>query len=170
MEKKILVTYASKHGATAEIAERIDAILQEKGFPTKLVSLEEPVDPGPFDVVIIGSAIYIGQWRKKVVKFLKAYEQPLSEKKCWIFSTGPTGTGDPDELLKGWEYPDGLKDTITTISPAGMTIFHGVIDEDKLNALEKMTIKLVKAPTGDFRDWGAVQEWAEEIAGTIQKG
>ncbi|MEJ2595984.1 MAG: flavodoxin domain-containing protein [bacterium] len=76
MEKKILVTYASKHGATAEIAERIDAILQEKGFPTKLVSLEEPVDPGPFDVVIIGSAIYIGQWRKKVVvsRWLKRYD------------------------------------------------------------------------------------------------
>ncbi len=170
MEKKILVTYDSKHGATAEIAERIDTILSEKGLSTKLVSLEDPVDPEPFDAVILGSAIYIGQWRKKAVKYLKAYRQQLAEKKCWIFSTGPTGTGDPSELLKGWEYPDGLKETIEAISPSSIIVFHGVIDEDKLNTLEKLTIKMVKAPTGDFRDWGAVQEWAEEIAETLQKG
>lgn len=168
MESNILVAYDSKHGATAEVAERISGILKEKGLKNELVSLEKTVDPSPYDVIILGTAIYAGQWRKHAVKFLKEYQQQLASKKCWIFSTGPTGTGDPKELVQGWEYPPSMKKTLESIAPRDMAIFHGVIDMEKLNKLERMAIKMVKAPTGDFRDWGSVRQWAEGIAANIR--
>jgi len=167
MEKRILVTYDSKHGATAEIAEKIDAVLKDKGLRTKLVSLDTPVDPAPFESVVLGTAVYIGQWRKNAVKFLKEYQAALAAKKCWIFATGPTGEGDAKELMAGWEYPPKMKNTLEAIAPEELMIFHGAIDMEKLNKLEQMTIKMVKAETGDFRDWKAIEAWALKIAGQL---
>jgi menaquinone-dependent protoporphyrinogen oxidase len=169
MSSKILVAYDSKHGATAEIAYRIFSSLQQEGHEAELLSLEKKTDPAPYDIIILGSAIYIGQWRKNAIKFLKKNEQLLSAKKTWIFSTGPTGEGETEVLLKGWKYPDNLKDIFEKIAPEDMIIFHGSIDEDKLNKLEKLAIKMVKAPVGDFRDWQAVDDWVKKISESLKK-
>lgn len=45
-----------------------------------------------------------------------------------------------------------------------MMLFHGKIDINKLNFGEKLMIRAIGAPTGDFRDWEAIIAWAEGIA------
>lgn len=168
MENNILITYASKHGSTAEIAEKIYKILKEENLICDFQAVETVKDISPYHTIILGSAVYIGQWRKSTVKFLKKNEALLANKNIWLFSTGPTGEGDPIELLKGWKYPDALKDTIDKINPEEITVFHGVLDETKLNTFEKMTIKMVKAPMGDFRDWDEVNKWAKKIVSQLK--
>lgn len=163
MTNKILITYASKHGSTAEIAEKIHEIFTNHGLKCEIKSVEDVNDISAYETIVLGSAVYIGQWRKSTVKFLKKNEETLIKKKLWLFSTGPTGKGDPVELLKGWKYPDALKDTIDKISPEEITVFHGALNEAKLNTFEKMTIKMVKAPMGDYRDWEQVKLWANDI-------
>jgi hypothetical protein len=44
------------------------------------------------------------------------------------------------------------------IENEGMMLFHGKID--KLNFGEKLMIRAIGAPTGDFRDWDANTAWA----------
>ena len=61
MEKKILVAYASKYGATAEIAEKISTVLNEAGLSTSVSSVKEVRGLASYDAVILGSAVYIGQ-------------------------------------------------------------------------------------------------------------
>ncbi len=39
---------------------------------------------------------------------------------------------------------------------------------NKLNFFERWIIKKVKAPVGDFRDWEAITEWANRIAGDVK--
>ncbi|MEJ2739485.1 MAG: flavodoxin domain-containing protein [Dehalococcoidia bacterium] len=169
MENGVLVVYASKYGATAEIAEKIGDVLRQKGIEVNVSPVVGAGDPASYKAVILGSAAYIGQWRKEAVKFLNANEKSLAEKPVWIFSSGPTAEGDPIELVKGWRFPEKLKPVIDSIKPRDITVFHGVLDIDKMNFIEKFMINKVKAPLGDFRDWDSITSWANMIAGELSK-
>lgn len=169
MKNKTLIAYASKHGSTAEIAERIKEILLGKNLAADLLPVEEVKELTSYDYIIVGSAVYIGQWQKKAAKFLKENKDLLTKKKVWFFSTGPTGEGNPEELMKGWKFPESLQSTADLIKPVEIKLFGGALVESKLNTLEKMTIKMVKAPMGDFRDWEDVEYWAHDIARVIMK-
>jgi len=169
MENNILVAYGSKYGATAEIAKKIGDILKQNGFNVEVLSADQVKNPGQYKAFIIGSAVYIGQWRKEASNFIKTNEKILSQNPVWIFSSGPTGEGDAVELMQGWVYPPSLKTTFENIKPRGITAFHGSIDSKKMNFLEKLAIKNVKAKLGDFRDWNGIESWASSIAETLKK-
>jgi menaquinone-dependent protoporphyrinogen oxidase len=164
MNNKTLVTYASKYGATAEIAEKIGEVLNSAGLKTDVLSIKQVSDPSQYNAVILGSAVYIGQWRKEAVKFLEANKTELTKKQVWLFSSGPTGEGDPVELLEGWDFPKGQKEIADRIQPQDITVFHGSVEPNKLNFLHKWMIGKVDAPVGDFRDWEAITSWATSIA------
>ena len=89
MDNQVLVTYASKYGATAEIAEKIGEVLGQAGLHTDVQPVEEVSDLTPYKAVILGSAVYIGRWRRSAVKFLEANENLLAERMVWFFSSGP---------------------------------------------------------------------------------
>lgn len=164
MEKRVLLTYASKYGSTIKIAERIKEVLEKQNLQVDLMPVEEVNGMGSYSSVIVGSAVYMGQWRKKASAFLKSNASDLSSKKVWIFSTGPTDKGDPVELLKGWKIPDNLKPVADKINPMEIKVFHGNLDLEKLNFMEKFIVKKIKAPVGDFIQWHDVENWAKEIS------
>lgn len=167
MESKVLVAYASKYGATAGIAERIGEVMRQAGMQADVLPVNRVRDLSAYSAVVLGSASYIGLWRKEVVAFLKANEKPLSELPVWIFSSGPTDTGDPKELMKGWLYPKAAGPFIDSIKPRDITVFHGMADMKKLNFIEKWMLNKVNAKTGDFRNWDLITSWAKAIAGKL---
>jgi menaquinone-dependent protoporphyrinogen oxidase len=164
MVKKVLVTYASKYGATAEIALQIGKVIQDNGRTVDVQPVEQVKDLVDYRAVVLGSAVYAGQWLKEAANFLTVHEAVLAERPVWIFSSGPTGEGDPVELMKGWSFPENLKPIADRIQPCDIAFFSGVLDPKKLNLPEKMIIKALKAPTGDFRDWDTITSWASSIA------
>lgn len=167
MEEKILVTYASRNGATGEIAEKIGAVLRQADLVVDVLPVEGVHNLHPYRAVILGSAIYIGSWRKEAVKFLERYADSLAERPLWLFSSGPTGEGDPAALVEGKILPDGLKPVVERIQPRGITVFHGYIDPHRINILERAVIKNMKKPFGDFRDWDLVTAWASAVAAEL---
>ena len=169
MESQVLVAYATKYGATAEIAEKIGQELREAGLPTDVLPADRVSDLSAYKAVVLGSAVYIGRWRKEAVRFLKANEGVLAKQLVWLFSSGPTGKGDPLELTDGWRLPEGLQPIADRIEPRDIALFHGAVDVDKLNFLEKWMLNNVKSPVGDFRDWEAITGWATAIAGEVQE-
>ncbi len=169
MNKTILVTYASKHGATAEIAQKIGETLTQAGYQTALAEAKTVRDLSPYWAVILGSAVYYGMWRKDAVKLLKSHEQILATKPTWLFSSGPTGEGDPVELMHGWRFPSKQQEIADRIGPRNYAVFHGAVNPDKLNFFEKRILKNVKAPTGDFRDWEAITAWAASISEALKE-
>ena len=164
MDIQVLVAYATKYGATAEIAEKIGQVLRQAGLRTDVLPVEHIKDPTPYTAIILGSAVYTGQWRTEAAKFLQANEAQLAERQVWLFSSGPTGQGDPVELLKDWRLPKSLQPIADRIRPRDIAVFHGDVNMKKLNFIEKEMLKTARALSGDFRDWNAISAWAGTIA------
>ncbi len=169
MSNKVLVTYATKYGATEEIAETIGEVLQEAELAVDVVPVKQVKDLAPYSAVVLGSAVYIGRWRKEAVKFMEDNEQALAARDVWIFSSGPTEEGDPVELVKGWTLPEKLQPVAERIQPHEIAVFHGELDPEKMNFIERTMIKNMKVPTGDFRDWEMITEWATAVADTLKE-
>lgn len=167
MTDTVLLAYASRSGSTAEIADKIAEVLRMKGIPVDLVPVSQVKELEGYEVVILGSAVYYGRWRKDAVKFLAAQAEVLKDKKVWFFSSGPAGEGDPVELLDGWTFPPLQQEIADRIQPRGTAVFHGVMDESKLNFFERWLLKRMEAPMGDFRDWDLITNWAESIAAVL---
>jgi menaquinone-dependent protoporphyrinogen oxidase len=169
VNKKVLVTYATKHGATAEIAERVGQVLDECGLTAAVLPVDQVYGGGTFDAIVLGSAVYAGHWRKEATEFLENNELWLAMRPVWLFSSGPTGEGDPAELMHGWTFPEDQKPIADRIRPRDIVLFGGEIDPATLNLPEKLMMKAVKAPTGDYRDWPAIEGWAATIADELLK-
>jgi len=164
MKKEILVAYASKYGSTAEIAQSIANRLRSSEIPVIVRNVQEIKVLNGYRTVILGSAVYAGQWRKEAAEFLKDHQTELSHRQVYLFSSGPTGEGNPTELMNGWQFPENLQDVKDDIKPCDTAFFHGALDEEKIGFAEKLIVKALKAPMGDFRDWDLIQSWADRIA------
>ena len=167
MEEKVLVAYATKYGATQGIAERVGQTLREAGLQVDVLPADRAGDPGTYAAVVLGSGVYMGQWRKPARAYLEANEQALAGRPVWLFSDGPTAAGDPAALLKGWRFPQALQPVADRIHPRDIAVFGGALDAQKISLFEKLILKIVKAPAGDYRDWNAITAWARGIAAAL---
>ena len=157
---KILIAVASKHGSTYEIGRAIKDTLQEAGFSAVLKPIKQSPIVENYDAAIIGSAVYMGRWMSEAKAFLEDNQDELHKKPVWLFSSGPTG--EDATAIEG--EPFNLDQLMATVRAVGHQVFVGKLDKQELGLREKLVISMVKAPTGDFRDWQAVSNWANEIA------
>lgn len=164
MTETILVTHASKYGATAEIAEKIGEALRQAGLTVEVKEAKGIKDLSPYNAVVLGSAVYMGRWLKNAIKFLKTNRKALTSLPVWIFSSGPTGEGDPVEILRGWQYPGNIQASLDQIKPREVVVFHGNVEVEKISAIERKILENVGAATGDFRDWEVIKAWGQTIA------
>ena len=169
MESKVLVAYASKYGSTEAIANAIGRTLREHGLATEVARCKDVRDLDRFSAVVVGSAVYVGRWRREAADFLRHGEGKLSRVPVWLFSSGPTGEGDADDLLKGWRFPSALEGVAERILPRDIAVFHGSLDPERLNPFDAFIVRNVKAPLGDFRDLDAVTAWASAIAEELER-
>lgn len=168
MTYRILVAYASKYGATAEIARKIGEVLSEAGLKVNVLPAGKVTDLTPFDAVVLGSAVYQGHWREEAVQFLEDYKALLTKIPVWVFSSGPTGEGDPVDLTHGWHFPKEQQLLVDRIHARDVALFNGVLDPGKLNYAERNVVKEFNVPVGDFRDWDAITVWAVNIVASLR--
>lgn len=156
---KILVTTASKHGATAEIGDAIAGKLREHDLE---VEVHEPGDVTSlegYDAVILGSAIYAGRWMDTARRFSERHHHALRQLPVWLFSSGPIG--DPPEPAE--EPADGHR-LLGELEAREHRTFAGRVNSSDLGWVERTITKMVKASDGDFRDFDAIRTWAADVA------
>jgi len=154
----ILVTYASKHGATAEIAERIAEWLSADGFPATVAQAGPDVSVEGYSAFVVGSSVYAGKWQPEAREFVGTHTEALKRSPVWLFSSGPIGDPPLPE-----EDPPEAADHARLIDAHGHRLFAGVLDRSKLGFAERAVASALRAPEGDFRDWDEIRAWVTEI-------
>ncbi|HEY6566124.1 MAG TPA: flavodoxin domain-containing protein [Actinomycetota bacterium] len=158
-----LVAYASKHGATEGIARAITDRLCDRGVEAEARPVHDLHGLDGVDAVVVGSAIYAGSWMKDAMSFVHSFAPAMRPLPVWLFSSGPLGT----EVKDDDEQPKQLEELRELLEPEGHVVFFGALDPEELGFSERMIIKAVRAPSGDFRDWEAIRGWADGIAETL---
>jgi menaquinone-dependent protoporphyrinogen oxidase len=153
----VLVTYASKHGSTAQVAKRIALALVGSGVKADVLPVRDVGDIGRYEAVVLGSSVYFGKWAAEAVGFADHNRTTLAKRPVWLFSVGPLGEqprSDPAEVAR----------IMMSIKAVDHHLFAGALNVSGLSFLERVIVKGVKAPTGDFRDWNEIDSWATTIA------
>jgi menaquinone-dependent protoporphyrinogen oxidase len=161
---RVLVSAASRHDATREIAEAIAAGLAKRGVDAEARPLEQITSLDRFDTVVLGSAIYMGRWLKTAREFVSEHAAELSSMPVWLFSSGPLGP--PDRLIPPGESADTDR-IVELVGARGHRVFAGRLERTSLGFAERAAAKAVHAPDGDCRDWAAVDVFAGEIASEL---
>jgi menaquinone-dependent protoporphyrinogen oxidase len=88
---KVLVCAASKYGATSEIAQAVADVLAERGCQVTVLPPEKVSAVEEYDAVVLGSAVYMGQWMKPARQLAARSGDALAARPVWLFSSGPIG-------------------------------------------------------------------------------
>jgi menaquinone-dependent protoporphyrinogen oxidase len=160
---RILVTAASRHDATAEVATAIATTLERTGVEVEVRRPEEVGHLTAFDGVVLGSAIYAGHWLKPAKDLVERTSSRMRQLPVWLFSTGPIG--DP---LKPEGPPVDVAPMLEQSGAREHRLFGGRLDNGELGFGEKMIVRMVGAAEGDYRPWDEIEAWAEEIAATLK--
>jgi menaquinone-dependent protoporphyrinogen oxidase len=174
---RVLVAYATRHGATAGIAERIAAALTAAGLPAEARPVQEVREVKPYDAVIIGGAAYMFHWLKPAVTFSRRHHRELAARPVWLFSSGPLGTDLVDKEGRNvleTTRPKEFDELVALLHPRGEQVFFGAYDPDATPVgLAERFVQHIPAvretlPAGDFRDWPAIDAWAAQVAAELK--
>jgi menaquinone-dependent protoporphyrinogen oxidase len=160
---RILVTAASRHGATAEVATAIGKALTDAGAEVGVKALRGLEGVAGYNAVVLGSGVYMGRWLPEATAFVRRHVVELAARPVWLFSIGPIGSPTP----KPEGDPAGIVELAASIKARGHRTFAGRLDRGRLGIGEKLVVSAVRSPDGDFRDWEAIGAWAREIAGEL---
>ena len=173
---RVLVAYATRHGATAGIAQHIASTLADSGHSAEAKSVEEVEGLEGYDALVLGGAAYMFHWLKPAVRFAKRHRDELARRPVWLFSSGPIGTDRIDaegkDVLEG-SRPKEFDELNDLLMPRGEQVFFGAYDPEAepIGLAERLIRHMPAAresmPAGDFRDWDAIREWAEQIAADL---
>jgi menaquinone-dependent protoporphyrinogen oxidase len=159
---KILVTAASRHGSTVEIAASIGATLRAAGHEVFVVTPSEIMSLAGYDAAVIGSGVYMGRWLEAARYFIEVNKSSLRAMPVWLFASGPIGVptkpaGEPEEAHR----------LVELTQAAEYRTFPGAIDRAKLGFAERAIMSAIRAPEGDFRQWAEIEAWARGIAAAL---
>jgi menaquinone-dependent protoporphyrinogen oxidase len=160
--RTVLVAAASRHGATAEIAERIGSELRARLSSSDWDVRVEDADAidtiEGYGAVVLGSAIYLGRWLKSARHLLENAGKP-APLGMWLFSSGPVAAD-----AAGSESADTNEDVAARLCVKDNIVFPGRLDIDRLGRVERAVTSAMRIAGGDFRDWTAIDSWAGAIA------
>ena len=163
----VLVTAASEHGSTWEIAEAIGNSLRQRGLEVDLIAPEQVHDVDAYDAVVLGSAVYAGHWCKPAMRLVQAHADALSRRPVWLFSSGPVGDPRRKLVQKMGVDPVDLPELREATHARDHRMFAGRLDKRNLKGLQRAALTVFRGLQGDFRDWSQIETWAGEIADCI---
>ncbi len=156
---RVLVTAASKHGATSEIADAIADELRSAGLEADTREPHDVRTVEGYDALVLGSGAYYGHWLKEAKEFAERIESELGDRPVWIFTSGPIG--DPP---KPDDEPPDVAEVVEATHAREHPVFAGRIRRKGLGPLERTIISAMHVKETDNRDWAEIRAWAREIA------
>jgi menaquinone-dependent protoporphyrinogen oxidase len=158
----VWVVVASKYGSAREVAEAIAEELAD-GRQVQLRDAAEVDSFSGADAVVLGSAIYAGHWLEPARRLIQERASELASRPAWLFSVGPLG--DPPEPEDAG--PEGISEVMDATNARAHEVFAGKLDRSALSRVERLMVRALRAPEGDFRDWDAIRAWTRGVAAEL---
>lgn len=174
---KVLVAFGTKYGSTVKVADAIATEMRDAGHEVDVVDLREriPVEMDRYDLVVVGSPVFIGNWTKPSQEFLRRNAQALAERKVAMFVCCSDILFEEKVEAARRMYLDDVA-TSYGLAPMAMGMFGGEVDFNKYGMFTRFLLSKVGAREAleergmevsrpyDFHDWGHIRNWARELA------
>lgn len=158
----VLVTYASKHGSTREVAEAVADRLAAAGLAVDVCEAADVDEIGAYAGVVLGGSLYMGRWHADAIRFLRRFEDDLAGRSLAVFALGPKTLAASD-VAGSRAQLDAALARVPAVRPDRIAIFGGVIDPSRLR------FPLNRIPASDARDWDAIAAWAGRLTALFSR-
>lgn len=167
MTAKILVTYTSRFGATAGVAEAIGKTLTGHGADVDVLPMRDVKDLAPYQSVVAGSAINGGAWLPEGMEFVRAHQAELRSKPFAAFLVCMTLTMKNGEQYRS-HVATWLDPVRSLVRPVSEGLFAGALNISKIPSWSdrlkfRLSVLFGAWTEGDHRDWNAIRAWADNI-------
>jgi menaquinone-dependent protoporphyrinogen oxidase len=166
---RILIAYASVYGSTAEVARFMGEALQAEGHEVAVESVKDVSCVDHYDAVIMGSAVHAGLMLPEMFRFIRRFRPLLAAKQIYLWVTCI-------RVLEPGGYEHALinyipEDIVQSLNVRALQAFAGKHVPDAIPMSEYLMLadrydgwEAANAVRGDFRDWGAINAWAKQVA------
>lgn len=161
-DDKILVTWGTRAGCTAEVAHAVAETLRAGGATVDAVPLRQVETLDGYRAIVLGTAVRAGQVMGEAKRFVQRHSATLRARPFALFLTCMTLMEDSPanrETVAAYLAP------LRALAPAvSEGLFAGRMDYAKLGVFARIAVKnMVKVPEGDHRDWEAIRAWSEAL-------
>lgn len=163
MNRRILITYATRAGSTAEVAAAIGETLSARGYVVDVKPVKQKPDLTGYAAIVMGSAIRMGNWLPEAVDFVKRNQSALNQVPVALFTVHMLNIGD-DETSRTARlaYLNAVRPLLNN---AEEVYFEGKMDFSRLSFLDRMIARMVGAVEADRRDWDRIRGWVPAALG-----
>lgn len=173
---RILIVYASRHGQTQRVAERLARVTRAAGAETllhEISTLPRDVQLRTCDVVVLASPIYFGRHAKTIERFVIAQRANLAKVKTAFLSISgaaraaqsrPMAEENAQKFVAKTRW---TPDRVELIAGGEAYTRYGFFTMFIMKRLNKKLGKVVDTTRDyEFTDWDAVDRLGRELAGT----
>ena len=174
---RILVAYASSHGQTRAIADRIADRLRERGHRVATAdAAHELPPPSGYDAVVLGSRVQLGKHARSITHYVERHRDELAGMPTAFFSVSNSAaqaSAGPD--ANGYLATFFAK---TRWRPAHAAAFGGALKYRSYGWLLRLVMKRISRAGGhptdtsrdhDLTDWKAVDALADTFAAALEQ-
>lgn len=142
---KTAIIYASKHGTTGFVAEKIKNLLTDDEVVMFNLDKHDRIELRHFGRIIIGSPLYAGTSLPVVRKFVEQNLLDLLQKEVGIFFCCMFQDKADQQIIKG--FPELLRNHARSIRNMG-----GEYRFEEMNCIERLVVKKISGATGSVSE------------------
>lgn len=142
---KTVVIYASKHGTTGLVAEKIKNLMVDDEVVLLNLDRQDRIELCHFERIIIGSPLYAGAPLPVVRKFIEQNLLVLLKKEVGIFVCCMFFDKAEQQIIKG--FPELLRNHARSIKNMG-----GEFRFEEMNCIERLVVKKISGAAGSVSE------------------
>jgi len=193
---KILITYATMAGSTAEVAQVVGEELTNRGYQVDVLPVSDVKDLKPYGAVVVGGPMIMG-WHRGALRFLKKHREEFKRIPLAVFVLAMSLTRTSEMSLDGVpvcvdenlpkppkeegrlnfrerfaqlsHYLQPIIQTSRPVKPRSVGVFGGRLEYGRLKWWAVLfAMVVIQAPSGERRNWPVIHSWAAGLPAALQ--